>query len=557
VLNYRIERRSNGLIRVTGELTQPEVLEFQDLLNRYGADVKPHLKKFLPEIHSARIQVVEATVETRNTLAYAYPGYTYMLTLDCWQTPPMTSWDSDPYQYQYMPLMDPSLIQAFAPTNLVFDPVPMIEEPTTDTEMIEYNISEEDTNMGFGAATGKKGSKFPDSIKDLDFSTLHNSQMWVLADFVGARRQLGMLQGKTTEQRTALKQACDAQPQRAQFGYEIIVLQKDPPKGTDTIPKDQEAHYIELLCDILNKYSQGLEESSKTAVDKILLGIRDKLKQTEAELRDLAKQAVLEAAEKRAPIIIREGDVKRKVKGVMPPEFKTMVELASERIPILLVGPAGCGKTYLAAKLAEALGMEFSDQSCSEGMSESVFNGRLLPIGKNGEFKHVPTPFMQRYENGGTMLLDEIDAGDPNLFTYINKAIANTSYTVEQRHTNPVVKKHSDFVLIAAANTYGNGADAMYVGRNQLDAATLDRFRVGLLPLDYCREVEESLAPSSVCNWAWEIRDKINKQKLRRIMSTRVIEQMGRMHQRYKWDRAQWDKVYFTGWTEAERKLVA
>src|SRR5262249_32804499 len=153
-------------------------------------------------------------------------------------------------------------------------------------------------------------------------------------------------------------------------------------------------------------------------------------------------KALDEAAEKKAPLVIKEAGKTRKVKGVLPPEFKRMVELASARIPIMLVGPAGCGKTYLCEKLGEALGMEFSDQSCSEGMSESVFNGLLLPIGKGGAFDHVPSPFLTRYETGGVMLLDEIDAGDPNLFTYINKAIANSSYTVPQRWTKSVVKKH-------------------------------------------------------------------------------------------------------------------
>lgn len=426
---------------------------------------------------------------------------------------------------------------------------------------LDESILPGDTDMGLGSMKSRKSRNnrdFPANIKDLDYSELHKSQMWVLADFVGARSKLNALNGTGQQdaQLKALKDACEANIHRAQIGYDIIVLQKDPPKAAE-LPSDLEAHYVDLLCEILNKYSEGLEKSSTSAVDKIMSGLQERLKARESELKELAKRAVIEAAEKRAPIVIKEGDKKRKVKGVLPPEFKTMVELASERIPILLVGPAGCGKTFLAAKVAEALGMEFSDQSCSEGMSESVFNGRLLPIGKGGTFEHVATPFMHRYENGGVMLLDEIDAGDPNLFTYINKAIANTSYTVEQRHTNPVVKKHVDFVLIAAANTYGNGADAMYVGRNQLDAATLDRFRVGLLSLDYCREVEESLAPQSVCEWAWQVRDKINRQKIRRIMSTRTIEHMGKMTTRYGWDRSQWDKVYFTGWTEAERKLVA
>lgn len=222
----------------------------------------------------------------------------------------------------------------------------------------------------------------------------------------------------------------------------------------------------------------------------------------------------------------------------------------------MLVGPAGCGKTYLCEKLAEALGLDYADQSCSEGMSESVFNGRLLPIGTGGAFSHVPPPFLNMYENGGVMLLDEIDAGDPNLFTYINKAIANSSYTVEQRWKKPVVKKHKDFVLVAAANTYGNGASAMYVGRNQLDAATLDRFKVGLITMDYSKDVESSLAPVELCEWAWRIREKIAGNSLRRIMSTRVIKDLAAMTAQYNWTQKDWEAAYFTGWTEAEINMV-
>jgi MoxR-like ATPase len=190
-------------------------------------------------------------------------------------------------------------------------------------------------------------------------------------------------------------------------------------------------------------------------------------------------------------------------------------------------------------------------------MSENVFNGFLLPIGKGGSFEHVTSPFMDRYETGGVMLLDEIDAGDPNLFTYINKAIANTSYTVAQRWLKPVVKKHSDFVLVAAANTYGHGADSMYVGRNQLDAATLDRFKVGLINLDYSTAVEESLAPKGLLEWAWAIRGKIKVNKLRRVMSTRVIKDLAAMTERYEWEQKDWEAAYFTGWSEADRRMVA
>ncbi len=343
-----------------------------------------------------------------------------------------------------------------------------------------------------------------------------------------------------------LKEEATKDPARFEQGINAIVLGRVPTNVPTDIAKDLETRVLGLLKDF-NAAEAG--EIAEKHVLTLISGLRK-------DLESVAKKAVREAAEDYRPIVVKDGTKTRKVKGVLPAEFKRMLELASQRIPILLVGPAGCGKTYLAEKVAEALGLEYSDQSCSEGMSESVFNGLLLPTGKAGAFEHHASPFMERYENGGVMLLDEMDAGDPNLFTYVNKAIANISYTVVQRFANPVVKKHADFVLIAAANTYGNGADEMYVGRNQLDAATVDRFKVGMITMDYSRDVEQSLAPQELCEWAWRIRDKIREHRLRRIMSTRVIKDLAKMTEAYGWTVKEWAESYFTGWTQAERNLV-
>lgn len=409
------------------------------------------------------------------------------------------------------------------------------------------STNEEHEEMSFN-----RSNKLPKNVADCDVSRLHNSQLLVMADMLGARAEVDRCDSREGRN-SVLKLAITSNPDRAQRFYEIICLQKEP--GAAPAGKEEE-RYVELLTAVLNKYSEGLDGSAAKIIDKVAAQVGKQGDKLLDQLSDFAKQAVREAAEKRAPFIVKSRAEVRKVKGVLPPEFQRMVELASARIPIMLVGPAGCGKTYLAEKLGEALGLEVSDQSCSEGMSESVFNGRLLPIGERGAFDHVPSPFMQRYETGGVMLLDEIDAGDPNLFTYINKAVANSSYTVEQRWKKPRVKKHPDFVLVAAANTFGHGADAMYVGRNQLDAATLDRFKVGLITMDYSKEVEESLAPSDLLKWAWGIRDKIRESKIRRIMSTRVVKDLAAMTEMYKWTREQWERSYFAGWSESERKLV-
>jgi MoxR-like ATPase len=84
----------------------------------------------------------------------------------------------------------------------------------------------------------------------------------------------------------------------------------------------------------------------------------------------------------------------------------------------------------------------------------------------------VRSLFREAYENGGIFLLDEVDAGNANVLTLLNSALSNGYFSFP----DGVVKRHENFRCVAAANTFGNGADRQYVGRNQLDAATLDRF---------------------------------------------------------------------------------
>jgi cobaltochelatase CobS len=396
--------------------------------------------------------------------------------------------------------------------------------------------------MSFG-----KKTRLPADIGQLDFSKLQNFQLHALADYVGVLRAMRR-QNTALARQQFLKEACLNNLEKAQEGYEIVVLGK--PKATPgAVAPDIEKRAFEIVTEVVQSNREAMGEEAFKAVSGAVDAIT-------GNLRKMVKEAINDAAEKVAPVVIKQGAHRRTVKGVLPPEFKRMVQLAAARVPVLLVGPAGCGKTYLCEKLGEALDLPVSDQSCSEGMSESVFNGLLLPIGKGGNFEHVASPFMERYEKGGVMLLDEMDAGDPNLFTYINKAIANRSYTVAQRWKKPVVKKHEDFVLVAAANTFGHGADAMYVGRNQLDAATLDRFKVGLITMDYSKEVEQSLAPQDLCEWAWRIRASIRSNKLRRVMSTRVIRDLATMTERDGWKQPEWEQVYFSDWSEADKRSV-
>lgn len=228
----------------------------------------------------------------------------------------------------------------------------------------------------------------------------------------------------------------------------------------------------------------------------------------------------------------------------MHPLFPKALRLVNAGLPVMLVGPAGCGKTHLASQIARALGVSFGSISMTAGVSESQLVGWLLPVGEAGRFDYVPAPFVSLYESGNSLFLfDEVDAADPNLLLVLNSAIANGELSVPQRHSAPVVKRGDRALLMASANTYGTGADMVYAGRSALDGATLDRWYQ--LRMDYDARFEASIAGTSAphvpewrpadeatvaadCavlgDWVLSLRRKVNEAKLRRIVSTRTMQ---------------------------------
>jgi cobaltochelatase CobS len=158
--------------------------------------------------------------------------------------------------------------------------------------------------------------------------------------------------------------------------------------------------------------------------------------------------------------------------------FDLVLRVCQCRLSPMLVGPSGSGKTHLAKQVAEALELPFFCISVCETTSEFQFLGYMDAHGA-----YVRTPFRDAYEHGGVFCLDEIDGGGASLIV-LNSALAGQFCMFP----DGMVKRHADFVLIATANTYGLGADREYVGRQQLDAATLNRLFMIEFPYDHCLE---------------------------------------------------------------------
>jgi MoxR-like ATPase len=190
----------------------------------------------------------------------------------------------------------------------------------------------------------------------------------------------------------------------------------------------------------------------------------------------------------------------------------TLRQLLSSGQHCYLVGPAGSGKTTAAEKCAAALGLNFYCQSVGAQTTQAQLLGFINATGQ-----YVPTHFRQAYENGGLFLLDEIDAGNANVLTALNAALANGICSFPDR----MVKRHENFLCVAAANTFGTGADRQYVGRNQLDAASIDRF--AFLEWPYDEKLESQLAGNEEwTGYVQKIRKAVAALKIRHVVSPRA-----------------------------------
>lgn len=189
-----------------------------------------------------------------------------------------------------------------------------------------------------------------------------------------------------------------------------------------------------------------------------------------------------------------------------------LVKAASLRRPLMMVGPAGSGKTTAGGQLAQVYGIPFYANS------NSPMDTRTLAFGyMDGGGTYRPGYLYEPMKNGGVLLDDEVDASNPAVMVSKNSAIENRFAYFPNGEK---VVAHKDFIYIGSANTFGRGADRMYVGRTQLDAATLNRFV--FIEWDYDEDLERAVS----CNpkwteWVQKVRKVVFDHKMRYVVSPR------------------------------------
>jgi hypothetical protein len=171
--------------------------------------------------------------------------------------------------------------------------------------------------------------------------------------------------------------------------------------------------------------------------------------------------------------------------GLVHPQTTQAATWLRAGVPVWTWSAAGSGKTHGARQIAELLGVEAYVVSVDPTLTVAKLMGYRNVA--NGDF--VPGFLYKPYKEGGLLVLDEIDTGDPGVIASANALLSNSHYLFPNNET---VTRHEKFYVLACANTKGMGAVAGYTARNKLDAATLDRFAV--IEMKYDEGLESALA---------------------------------------------------------------
>ena len=239
-------------------------------------------------------------------------------------------------------------------------------------------------------------------------------------------------------------------------------VSQDRVKVTETPPAIQEKP-----LPASNNNGSALDHVSnlQSALQPFLSNVKADAVMDEARIVELIKQHQTEARE----IIVKPFEKPSVNVGTQHKMFDQLLLLASQKIPAFLAGPSGSGKTHAAEQLAKALSLPY------EAVSVGPMTSKADLIGyKDANGNYHDTGLIRCVKNGGVFLIDEIDAGHAGVLTILNMVLSNGLMATPEG----MIKKHDDFYIVAGANTYGTGADREYVGRCQLDEATLKRFFV-------------------------------------------------------------------------------
>jgi len=121
----------------------------------------------------------------------------------------------------------------------------------------------------------------------------------------------------------------------------------------------------------------------------------------------------------------------------------------AHRLPMLLKGPTGCGKTRFIEHMAWRLGCPLITVACHEDLSAGDLIGRWLLDGDTTRWQDGPLTLAARF--GGICYLDELVEARANT-TVVIHPLTDTRRMLPLAPRNEIVHAHADFQLVISYN---------------------------------------------------------------------------------------------------------
>jgi nitric oxide reductase NorQ protein len=119
------------------------------------------------------------------------------------------------------------------------------------------------------------------------------------------------------------------------------------------------------------------------------------------------------------------------------------------RLPLLLKGPTGCGKTRFIAHMAARLGRPLFTVSCHDDLTAADLTGRYLL--KGGETVWVDGPLTRAIREGGICYLDEIVEARKDV-TVVLHPLTDDRRILPLERTGETLQAPDEFMLVVSYN---------------------------------------------------------------------------------------------------------
>lgn len=147
---------------------------------------------------------------------------------------------------------------------------------------------------------------------------------------------------------------------------------------------------------------------------------------------------------------IRQGGVAPLPRYVASGDECAIFEAAwKNRLPLLIKGPTGCGKTRFVAHMAARLGLPLTTVSCHDDLTAADLTGRYLL--KGGETVWQDGPLAQAVRRGGICYLDEVVEARKDV-TVVLHPLTDDRRVLPMERTGELLRAPDDFMLVVSYN---------------------------------------------------------------------------------------------------------